>query len=309
MALFSTNVPVDTTVGSLARVAANGLADFAVRSLGGGPTAEPLGEPAPAVDPLLDLRLPDALRAWLKPAADVLGLTIDDGVVRDKYSRQARQVTYLSNGEIRRTLLHIDPNVLNDESAFPHLGIVVWAMEKDDFVVVFARDVMAPVSINKNVILGAWRERLKDCRFIAWPYVKELPTLDLFDQVQFMCREMGLEMLESRTQSAGAGELTVKDIDRIVATLSGFGEFNDSRGRKTLLMQAGLIAFASTVNLEGAPKTVGVDLVWQLTQHQGRVPPDNHTALGALLRTAMAIPEIPPSDANWLKALITRCAL
>jgi hypothetical protein len=113
----------------------------------------------------------------------------------------------------------------------------------------------------------------------------------------------------SHSAGSGAGEVTVKDIDRIVAILCARGEFNETRGRGTLLTQAGLDIFIGTVKLEGASKQVGIDLVWQLTQHQSRVPPDNHTALGALLRTVMDFSDTPPTDANWLKALIARCAL
>jgi hypothetical protein len=189
--------------------------------------------------------------------------------------------------------------------------MVMWAMEENEFVAVFGTNVKAPLPVNANVIEDLWKRRPMNSRFISWSFVEELPTLDLLDQVEFLRGRLGLEAFQPRTYSAseGAGEVTAKDIGRIVSILSALNDFNDVRGRKALLMQAGLIAIAGVVNLEGAPKSVGLDLVWQTTQHPDRVPPDNHTALGALLRTVVTYPDMPPSDANWLKALITRCAL
>jgi hypothetical protein len=311
MSAVLSGIPLDSVATTLARGAANGIADLAVRSLGGGqPVEVPLDAPPP-VDPLLDLRLPEAMRAWLKPAADALGLTLEDGVARDKYGRRERRVTYLTNGDVRRALLHIDPDVLNDRNAYEPLGMVMWAMEENEFVAVFGTNVKAPLPVNANVIEDLWKRRPMNSRFISWSFVEELPTLDLLDQVEFLRGRLGLEAFQPRTYSAsaGAGEVTAKDIGRIVSILSALNDFNDVRGRKALLMQAGLIAIAGVVNLEGAPKSVGLDLVWQTTQHPDRVPPDNHTALGALLRTVVTYPDMPPSDANWLKALITRCAL
>jgi hypothetical protein len=313
--LIGSDIPVDSTAAAFTRSAVIGIADYAVRSLSGAPSADALPEAALPVDPLLDLRLPPSLRAWLKPAADALGLTIEDGDARDKYGRRQRRVTYLTNGEIRRTLLHIAPKVLTDANAYESLGMVMWAMEENASVAVFAQDLMAPAPVNANVIDDLWKRRPMASRFIAWSFVSELPTLDLLDQVEFMRTRLDLDGLNPRTHSPGAsaaaaaGEITVKDIDRIVAILSTRNDFNDTRGRRTLLTQAGLDSFAGAVQLEGASKQVGIDLVWQLTQHQNRVPPDNHTALGALLRTVMDFPDTPPPDANWLKALIARCEL
>jgi hypothetical protein len=314
--LTGSDTSADNPVATFARDAVMGIADYA-RSFGGGGGVKPADAvsretaAAPA-DPLLDLTLPESLRAWLKPAAEALGLSIEDGNARDKYGRLQRRVTYLTdNGEIRRTLLHIPPKVLTDPNAYASLGMVMWAIEKNAFVAVFAENLPAPAPVNANVIDALWKERPMDSRFIAWAFVNELPTLDLVDQIEFMRTRLDLETLTPRTRStaAGAGEVTVKDIDRIVAILCARGDFNDTRGRSTLLTQAGLNSFAGVIKLEGASKQVGIDLVWQLTQHQTRVPPDNHTALGALLRTIMAFSDTPPADASWLQVLITRCEL
>ena len=135
-----------------------------------------------------------------------------------------------------------------------------------------------------------------DSRFIAWTFVSELPTLDLPDQIEFMRTRLGLETLEPRTHSAsaGAGEMAVKDIDRIVAILSALRL--QRRARAQDVAEAGGTGWpCRRLNLEGAPKKIGLDLVMYLTQQQDRVPPDNYTALGALLRTVMALPDIPPT--------------
>jgi hypothetical protein len=313
--LTGSDTSADNSVAAYARDAVIGIAELAARSLGGGKPPEAVLREAAATpaDPLLDLTLPESLRAWLKPAADALGLTIENGTARDKYGRLERHVTYLTDGgDIRHTLIHIPPKVLTDPGAYPFLNAAVWAIEENAFVAVFAQDLMAPAPVNANVIDVLWkRSRPVDSRFIAWSFVSELPTLDLVDQIEFMRTRLGLEKLTPRTQGAraGAGEVTVKDIDRIVAILCARGDFTDTRGRSALLTQAGLNGFAGAVKLEGASKQVGIDLVWQLTQHQSRVPPDNHTALGALLRTVMAFSDTPPADATWLKVLIARCEL
>lgn len=306
--LIGSEIPSEAGVVASVRDVAIGLAGLTRR--------EPAAPPA---DPLLDLTLPESLRTWLKPAADALGLTIVDDDARDKYGRLVRRVTYLTNanGDIRRTLLHIPPKLADDSRAYPFLNAVVWAMDDNAFVAVFAQDVMAPASVNANVIDVLWMKMRPtiDSRFIAWSFVRELPTLDLVDQIEFMRTRLGLEMLAPRpqTQSPAAGappaELTVKDVERIVAILSARSDFNDTRSRGTLLLQAGLNGLAGTVDLQGASQQVGVDLVWALRKHPDRVPPDNHTALGALLRTVMDSSDTPPDDANWLKSLITRCAL
>ena len=169
-------------------------------------------------------------------------------IARDKYGRRQRRVTYLTNGEVRRTLLTSRPKVLTDPNAYESLGMVMWAMEENAFVAVFAENLPAPAPVNANVIDDLWKRRPMDSRFIAWAFVSELPTLDLVDQVEFMRTRLGLETLKPRTHNPGtvagvaAGEVTVKDIDRIVGILSARNDFNDARGRKTLLMQAGLTA-------------------------------------------------------------------
>lgn len=308
MAVLS-GTQVDSGVTTLARDALIGIADLATRTLGGGKPPDVLLESAPApVDPLIDLRLPEALRSWLKPSADALGMTIEDVTVRDKYARLNRQFTFLTNGEVRRTLLYIPPKVLNDANTQKYLGMVMWALEKNAYVAVFSEGVETPLSMNALVIDDLWKERLTESRFIAWPYVKELPSLDLLDQIEFMRTRLGLDAVKPFTQGGGAGEVTTGDVVQIAAILSALG-FDDARGRRTLLLQAGLSDFASTINLEGAAKKVGIDMIVNLSQYQGGVPAGGQTALGALLRTVMEFPDVPPADAGWLKALITRCRL
>ena len=96
--LTGSDIPADSAVAAFARDAVIGIADFAARSLGGGkpPTTAARDAAAPPADPLLDLRLPESLRAWLKPAADALGLTIEDGNARDKYGRAASGASPIS---------------------------------------------------------------------------------------------------------------------------------------------------------------------------------------------------------------------
>jgi hypothetical protein len=308
--LTGSDTSADNTVAAFARDTVIGIADFAARSLGGAKSPETAARDAapPPVDPLLDLRLPDSLRAWLKPAAEALGLNIEDGTARDKYGHIQRRVTYLTNSGVRRTLLHISPKVLSDPNAYPSLGMVMWAMDENASVAVFSENSPGPILVNANVIDNLWKKRPMDSRYIAWGFVSELPALDLVDQIEFMRTRLDLETLTPRSQSAGAGEVTVKELDQVVAILL-LGEFNDVRGRKSLLAQAGLDSVAAVVNLEGAPKSVGRELVIHLAQQQDRVPPDNHTALGALLRTVMMFPDISQTDVGWLKALIRRCEL
>jgi hypothetical protein len=316
-ALTGTDVTADKTVAAFARDAVIGIADLAARSLGGAgggggqpPDALRADGAAPPADPLLDLRLPEAVRTWLTPAANMLGLTIEDGTARDKYGRIERRVTYLTNGELRRTLLHISPKVLTDASAYASLGMVMWAIEENAFVAVFAQGLPAPVPVNANVIDDLWKRRPMDSRFIAWDFVSELPSLALEDQVEFMRKRLGLETYKPRTKgaAAGPGKISSEDIVRIVSILSALG-YDDARARKTLLNEAELSDFASSIDLVGSTSDVGSELILKLTRYRDSVPPGHQTAIGAFLRTVMGLQDIPPSDATWLNVLIMRLEL
>ncbi len=229
--LTGSDIPADNAVAAYARDVVIGIGNLAARSLGGGKPPEVAANDAaaPPDDPLLDLTLPESLRGWLKPAADALGLTLKDDNARDAYGRFSRKVTYLTdNGDIRRTLLHMPPKMLTAPGAYPFLSAVMYVVEKNAFVAVFATELPAPAPVHANVIDALWKkERPMDSRFIPWAWVSELPKLDLVDQIEFMRRHLGLEMLTPRMQSGGAvgasagtAEVTVKDIDRIVAILS-----------------------------------------------------------------------------------------
>lgn len=310
---------VGGVVGNYARDAVLGVTGLAARALGvasSPPTADSPAALSPA-DLLFDLRLPESLRSWLKPAADALGLTLEDGKARGKYrARRERLVTYLTDGKaISRTLLHIDKRVLNEPTAHDALGMVAFALAKDEFVAVFGEDVLVPVPVNAKLIDGLWTEWV-DSRFIAWSFVIELPTLALEYQIDFMREQLGLAEFQPPPQGSGSssgsgtgpGKVSSEDIVRIVSILSALG-YDDARGRRGLLIEADLRDFAASINLVGSTNDVGNELILKLTQYRGPVPSGQRTAIGAFLRTIMGLQDVPPEDAGWLKALITRWEL
>jgi effector-associated domain 8 (EAD8)-containing protein len=305
-------------VGSYARDAVIGVTEFATRALGGGAAPAPAADQRDAAalspaDLLFDLRVPEPVRSWLTPPADALGLKLEDGKARGKYGgRRDRLVTYLTDGaDVRRTLLYIDKRVLKDPKAHDALGMVAFALEKNEYVSVFGEDVELPVPVIANLIDGLWKEWVNS-RFVGWPFVLELPTLEPVDQIAFLHTHVWLDGYKPRPQgttaASGPGKVSSEDIVRIVSILSALG-YDDARARRTLLLEADLRDFAGTIDLVGPTNDVGSELILKLTQYRGPVPSGQRTAIGAFLVTIMGLQDVRPDDAGWLKVLITRLEL
>jgi hypothetical protein len=297
-ALFSLGVDVTTEL-------ARNLADRFTSSTPEGVSAPvdpgPPGAasaPAAAARPLddtLNFRLSDAVRKPMAPALASIGFEFRDAV-RLSFSKREHLVTQIQNHTISKVLMQVDAALLERPSreTIDSVGMLGHVF-KDPVVYVFAEKVDAPAFAVKNIFENIWASMFKVTgRFVPWKYVRDLEGMSLREQVEFV--RANFELPDALPATAG---VSTEDLLTLVDIITEFTDFGHVAGRQALLLLAGLRDATSTVDLQGAPNTVALNLVF----HVLRLPkPAFANLLGAIKKQDA----LPPGKTPFLDALIDK---
>lgn len=277
------------------------------------PTEPVDAAPAPALpagsappDGAMDLTINDLIRKPLGPAAESLRLAFRDVPLSGKFSGRKHLVTQLHNVSVSRTFLNLPPAMLKNAASQMReaLGMLQFIFRESQTVYVFAEKVENPHYANDNILKNMWALQTKvKGEFVPWGQVCSLPDKPLSEQIDFM--RIKFDLTEIETQ--GVANMTVPEIEEIVAVIVAFAEFGEVKARQALLMKAGIPQVANVVDLQGAPSTVAYALFFHLSKQPK--PPDDRALLGKLLDALVKMPNLPPARAEGLTALIARCQL
>jgi Effector-associated domain 8 len=301
-------------LADLARTAASHLSPSAPQGLGApvegtDPSALPAGpaaRPSPG-DPLEHLELTSATRLPLTPPAQTLGLAFRDVPLRMEFSGREHRVTELYNHAASRTLVQLPAGLLKDTSAAARRDLFTLRFLFPDSrtVFVFAEGVDVPELPHRNIMSNLWKQGEPQIQgiFVPWQDIRALATKPPAEQIEFVRDQFDWKSLST----SGLKALTVADLNDIVGVILDFADFSDTRGRKAVLMQAGLRDVADGVDLQGAASTVAFMLVVHLLD-QPPIP-GRSTAIGALIDALVSTPGVPPDRVALLTAVKGRHGL
>ena len=312
------STPIGSQLTAIARSAAGSIAETAERLQAALPSRGPQAvapapaaaagaavAPAPVAPETVELSLSTVARARLAPPADAIGMKLTTRMLRGQFSGRQYNVTELGNGTVKRWLVQGPANVLTDASADnrERLGMLQFLFAPEDKVYLMAEGVDAPNWALQNIVEKLWKPRHGE--IVPWSQVNGLSEMPLSDQIEFLRSKFDLEGVEAVPDESP--NLTTNDVDAIVTVLVTFSDFLDVAGRQSLVLQAGLRDVASDVDLQGAPRTVAYNLLFQLRRKPKLTT--GGTALGALIGVLIKRDTVPPDEVTRLTEIQTRFGL